>query len=94
MAESILRLRPSSTSRFLREQPSLTEFPDGTAATVFELETGNATDAFVDELFSGNYGDQKVMVINGIAVGASDRKAIIDKLGIPQAMSVGDVITW
>lgn len=94
MAESILKLRPADTNRFLREQPLLAEFTDGTAASVFELEGANDTDVFVDELFSANYGDEKPIVINGIVVGSLNTKATIDKLGVPQAMSMGDVVTW
>ena len=94
MAEALLRLRPSSTNRFLHEQPLLIEYSDNTAAAVFELESGSNMEAFVDELFGGSYGEQNVVVINGIAVGASEKKTLLDKLCAPQGLSMGNVITW
>lgn len=80
------------TTRFLQSsQTEVLEFGDGHAAARFPLKDGKDILQFISLLGQGNYGTERLVIKNGIALRlpVSDRQLLRQSLSISQVLSIG-----
>jgi hypothetical protein len=91
MATRLAEGIPAAANSLLSGEIEMTEFGDGQAAVRFPLKDGKDIVKFISLLGQGNYGAERLVIKNGIALRlpVSDRQLLRQSLGIPQILAVG-----
>lgn len=91
MATRLAEGIPWESKEILNDDVDVIEYSDGQAAAKFPIGNRERIIQFLKFLVKGNYGTEKLVIKNGIALGlpVSDRKLLQQTLGIPQIMTIG-----
>jgi hypothetical protein len=91
MATRLAEGIPAAANSLLSGEIEEIEFGDGQAAVRFPLKAGSDILKFVGLLGQGNYGAERLVIKNGIALRlpVSDRQHLRQALGLQQILAIG-----